>query len=366
MQSAIQTKAERLSPEHIERLAAEHARFRAELRALTSSVPAALVMLDGRGRVASANARAEALLGTPLLGELWRDIVQRAFAPGTVGSDLCLRDGRLVTFAMGPLSDAPGQLLWLQDVTAERQLHRQAEHSRRLADMGRMAATLAHQVRTPLSSALLYASQLSNAHLTEARRTGFTEKLIARLRDLERLVNDMLGFARGDTGPSESVAAPDLFADVCEAAREAAAPRQISVCAHDEAAGVRVCGNPTLIKSALLNLVNNALEASPAGAALELTCRPSKPDAVEFLVRDHGRGVPEALRSRLFQPFASGRREGAGLGLAAVRAVARAQGGETWYEPAVDGGSLFGMRLPAQRQVAERLMPEENPCKAYS
>lgn len=332
----------------------ENARLQAELRALTSSVPAALVVLNANGQVRTANARAEALLGTPLLGEPWREVVQRAFAEGTMGSDLCLRDGRLVTLATAPLGGIPGQVLWLQDVTAERQWHRQAEHTRRLADMGRMAATLAHQVRTPLASALLYASQLTDPRLTETRRAGFHEKLVARLRDLERLVNDMLGLARGETGQGAFDAA-ELFAQVQEAAREAATPRQIRVQAHNEAAGTQACGNPVLIKSALLNLINNALEASPAGAVLELSCRPARPDAVEFLVRDHGRGVPEALRPCLFQPFATGRQDGAGLGLAAVRAVARAHGGEAWYAPAEGGGSLFGLRLPAQSMVAERL-----------
>ncbi|MCK9530862.1 MAG: PAS domain-containing sensor histidine kinase [Hydrogenophaga sp.] len=355
IQSAIQTKAESPSRERIELLTAERARLRAELRALTSSVPAALVMLDGRGRVASANARAEALLGTPLLGEPWRDIVQRAFASGTVGSDLCLRDGRLVTVATAPRGDGPGQLLWLQDVTAERQWHRQAEHSRRLADMGRMAATLAHQVRTPLSSALLYASQLADPQLAVSRRSDFTEKLISRLRDLERLVNDMLGLARGEGGAGETFAAAELFAQVHEAAREAASACDIAVRASDATDGAVVCGNPTLVKSALLNLVNNALEASAPGSELELSCHPVKPDAIEFRVRDHGRGVPESLRPRLFQPFATGRRDGAGLGLAAVRAVARAQGGDAWYAPVADGGSVFAIRLPAQYRVAERL-----------
>jgi two-component system sensor histidine kinase FlrB len=337
------------------RLRADNLRLQARLRSLIASVPAALVTLNSEGKVASANARAEALMGASLLGESWGDVVQRAFAPGTVGSDLCLHDGRLVTFATAPLGEEPGQVLWLQDVTAERHMSRQAEHLRRLADMGRMAATLAHQVRTPLSSALLYASQLTDARLTEPRRAGFTEKLLARLRDLERLVNDMLGFARGEAGPTETFAATELFAQVDEAAREAATTKRIDVRSCDEAAGVVVCGNPTLIKSALLNLVNNALEASSAGAVLELGCRPAKPDAVEFLVRDHGRGVPEALRPRLFKPFASGRQDGAGLGLATVRAVARAQGGDAWYAPAAGGGSVFAVRLPAQRRAAERL-----------
>lgn len=352
--SAIQHETYLPVPAPKESLTVEYARLQAELRALTSSVPAALVVLDSLGRVRTANTRAEALLGTPLVGEPWRQVVQRAFAETTTGSDLCLRDGRLVTLATAPLAGIPGQVLWLQDVTAERQWQRQAEHTRRLADMGRMAATLAHQVRTPLASALLYASQLTDPRLTESRRAGFHEKLMARLRDLEHLVNDMLGLARGEAGQG-SFEVSELFAQVREVAREAATPRRIRVQAHNDADGLQACGNPVLIKSALLNLINNALEASPAGTVLELTCRPAKPDAVEFLVRDHGRGVPEALRPRLFQPFVTGRQQGAGLGLAAVRAVARAHGGEAWYTPAEEGGSLFGLRLPVRSAVAERL-----------
>src|SRR5690606_23275584 len=119
--------------------------------------------------------------------------------------------------------------------------------------------------------------------------------------------------------------------------------------------GLGACGNPVLIKRALLNLVNNALEASPAGTVLALSCRPSTPPAVEFLVRDPGRGVPGCLSPRRFQPLVTGRQDGAGRGLAAVRAVARAHGGEVWYAPVEGGGSLFGLRLPVRSMVAERL-----------
>jgi two-component system sensor histidine kinase FlrB len=92
----------------------------------------------------------EALLGEPLRGQLWINVVKRCFAPQhDDGYEVSLRDGRRVSVSTCPLGDHPGQVLLLTDVTETRSLQERLSQQKRLAALGEMAASLAHQIRTP-------------------------------------------------------------------------------------------------------------------------------------------------------------------------------------------------------------------------
>jgi two-component system sensor histidine kinase FlrB len=326
----------------------EKERLADRLARLVRALPAGVVVLDGQGRVTEANPAAHALLGEPLLDTFWREVIARAFNPEFTGPDLSLRDGRLITLQTCPLGQEPGQILLLQEVTETRRAQRAIEQTRRLTDMGRMAASLAHQIRTPLASALLYASQLDRPQITSDKRAEFAHKTVARLRDLERLVTDMLAFSRGHVGEGEWLAPAECLASAAELFREAGAARNIRLRLEPENSDLRLRANRTLLRTALQNLLHNALESVAEGGEVRLCALSAGTGALDLIVEDDGNGVPEELRTRLFEPFATGRSGGNGLGLAVVRAVARAHGGEAWYEPRQEGGSRFGIRLPAQ------------------
>ena len=113
--------------------------------------------------------------------------------------DLELRDGRRVNLAQKPLQPGPGRVLLLTDVTEKRKIEDLLARHRRLAAMGEMAAALAHQIRTPLAAALLYATNARRRELAAEQRDALLGKSIGCLHDLERLIGDMLQFARGAT-----------------------------------------------------------------------------------------------------------------------------------------------------------------------
>lgn len=315
------------------------------LTRVMTALPAAVVVLDGSGAIRECNPAAQQLLGTALLGHYWRDVIVRAFSPEQGDGELALRDGRLVTLATTPLAGEPGQVILLQEVTASRRLQERLDHSRRLMEMGRMAANLAHQVRTPLASALLYASQLARPELPPQRREEFAQKTVARLRDLDRLVTDMLAFARGEVGEGVEIEPERLVEAVVEPVSEGAQLREVAITRRIESPAL-IRGNFVLLKTALQNLLGNALQAVDKGGRIELIVRQSGREALDLIVADDGPGIPEGLAERLFEPFQTTREGGTGLGLAVVRAIARAHHGEAWCEPAPGGGSRFGIRLP--------------------
>ena len=143
-----------------------------------------------------ANPEAQRLLEMPLVGQKWFEVIQGAFAPREDdGHEVSLRNGRKVRLAIS--ASPTGQLILITDLTETRLLQSRISDLQRLSSLGRMVASLAHQVRTPLSSAMLYASNLSAPSLPSSTKQRFQAKLMDRLHDLEKQVNDMLLFAKG-------------------------------------------------------------------------------------------------------------------------------------------------------------------------
>ncbi len=333
---------------------AEKERLAARLSRLITALPAGVVLINGAGIIEECNPAAVDLLGEPLLGELWREIISRVFTDEGEGQALRLRDGRLVSISTCPLGDEPGQIVMLMDVTETHALQRALAQHQRLAAMGEMAARLAHQIRTPLASAMLYGGQLNNPRLEEDRRRERVERLLDQLKHLERVVEDMLAFARG--GCQEK--APFSLQEWLEALPSAcAALLQRHQCRLEVSAPppAWLQGNRDALLGALENLVVNAVEAGGDGQTLRLEARllaGQSGQMVELHLRDQGPGVPPELRERIFEPFFTTRGRGTGLGLAVVQSVVRAHGGAVWL--AEDGpGAHFVIRLPVSTHSSE-------------
>ena len=337
---------------------AEKERLADRLQSLLNALPAAVVVVDGRGRVQELNPAAQALLGATLQGQLWRELIAELFIPQTApGGELLLRSGRYVTLSTCPLGHEPGQILMMQDVTEQRQLQHHLEHSRRLADMGRLAASLAHQIRTPLASALLYVSQLNGMSGNNAMQQRFSGKALQSLKGLEKLIADMLLFANGGGGEQELIDAAQLLSRALEPLQNTLTTNGIEL-QRDIAPGeyLLLC-NPTMVVSALQNLLNNAIQAMPEGGRLDLSLH-SHNNTLELGVRDSGPGIEPSLQPRLFEPFVTSRETGTGLGLAVVQAVARAMGGDAYCESKPGEGSYFSLRLPlAEAAISEMAQP---------
>lgn len=319
------------------------------LKALLKALPAGVIVLDGKGLVQECNPAAIELLDEPLIGLAWRTVIDRAFDHSRIsGQDSVTKKGQIVSISTCPLGEGvPGQIILLQDVTEKRQLQAKYDQQNRLASMGQMAAQLAHQIRTPISAALLYASHLKSPQLDNDKRLRFADKILTRIQSLEQLINDMLLFSRNGMEKRESISVQQLFNELQQTIVIPENKQKINVVfeylsEENSANGkVYISGNRSLLVSGLVNLVNNAFSAvdtnlkeSPDDQAAQVTIKVSQPinGAVDFSIHDNGSGISAEHIDKIFEPFYTTRQHGTGLGLAVVKAIANAHDGDLWLD----------------------------------
>ena len=292
----------------------------ARLSNLLDLLPGGVVVLDRWGTVSQINPAGEELLTSGLEGRKWVDIIAEFFAPQKDdGHEISMKNGKRVSLSTRSLEEETGQIILLTDQTETRRLQAQLSRGQRLSALGRMVSALAHQIRTPLSAAILYAGHLSERDLTSEQTKRFSQKIVSRLNNLEQQVRDMLVFAKGDVTLSDSMTIGSMLEELKIAVDVPLSANQASLLISNDLSDTRiVCNSQTMI-GALSNLVNNALQASDMGANIQLNTRRENNDIV-ISIEDSGCGIPENIMLRLQQEeaFVSTKSQGTGLGIATI------------------------------------------------
>ena len=331
------------------------------LEHLLQVMPAGVVVIDGKGSVKQANQLARELLGEPLEGQIWRSIIHRSFKPrADDGHEVSLHDGRKVKLSITPLMNEPGQLIVLTDLTETRHLQQSIGHLQRLSSLGKMVATLAHQIRTPLSAAVLYASNLSNNTLGKEARQQFSDKLLSRLRDLESQVNDMLLFAKsGSEQVVSEISLKNLMTEVQSGAEVMLNRQHASMVLSLPEPDVLILGNKTALAGALQNLIHNALVVIPQNARISLSVKRDEERSgwIKLSVTDNGPGIEADKVDKIFEPFYTTRSQGTGLGLAVVKTVAQSHHGKVTVHNPLEGGACFTLHLPVMDELRPQVIP---------
>lgn len=332
--SELTAELEAANAQRLQELA-EKERIAHRLSKLLQLLPGGVLVLNARGQIAECNPAAKELLGTPLEGELWVDIIRQRFAPRSDdGHEISLANGKRVSLLSRSLEEEPGQIILITDQTETRRLQQRLSRHQRLTEMGQMVSSLAHQIRTPLAAAMLYAGNLSNATAQEPERfTRTHERLMSRLHNMERQVRDMLVFARGEAVLDARLSMAQLFEETRTAA-EVLLKANRTQCQWQNLAPdcVLECNTESLV-GALLNLIENAQQN--AGPAVRLTIRADhncQSGQMRFFVQDNGPGIDPAVIDQVTEAFYTTRAQGTGLGLAVAQVVARAHGGQFFIE----------------------------------
>ncbi len=317
------------------------------LALLLDVLPGGVLVLDADGCVLEMNPAAQRILGNPLPGAMWQDVsaaLVKTDAPHEYRLERGGEERRIVLHASN-IEGSGETVLLLNDVTDAEVLKQQLEHHKKLSSMGEMAASLAHQLRTPIATALLYSSHLGRHDLPEAERERFALRVQERLHHLERMVQDMLGFVRGRSGLREAVELAELMADLNQIVQPLMVDRHIDY--HIDAPPDRLVlqVDRKALLGALVNVLENAMQFCGKPGRIELLVQ-TDADRICWRVKDNGAGLSESVMHRLFEPFVTTRSEGTGLGLAIVRNVITAHGGRVSASNAQEGGAQVEICLP--------------------
>jgi signal transduction histidine kinase len=225
-------------------------------------------------------------------------------------------------------------------------LERELAERERLAALGRMAATVAHEIKNPLSAIKSIAQVMRE---DESLRNEYERDLGLIIGETDRLsqsVTQLLSFARKESPAGQPLSVDELVRSVADLFRANAREQGIAIDCEVNVQAELAGRSVAAIRDALSNLVLNALQATPQGGRVAMSAVAANGDLV-ISVQDSGSGVPADLRERIWEPFFTTRQRGTGLGLAIVRKRVQEIGGSASLEMNHNGhGALFQLRVP--------------------
>jgi len=225
-------------------------------------------------------------------------------------------------------------------------LERELAERERMAALGRMAATVAHEIKNPLSAIKSIAQVMRE---DESLRNEYERDLGLIVGETDRLsqsVTQLLSFARKESPAGQPLSVDELLRSVADLFRANAREQGIAIDCEVNVQAELAGRSVAALRDALSNLVLNALQATPQGGRVEMSAVTANGDLV-ISVQDSGSGVPADLRERIWEPFFTTRQRGTGLGLAIVRKRVQEIGGSASLDAGHNGhGALFQLRVP--------------------
>jgi two-component system sensor histidine kinase FlrB len=243
------------------------------------------------------------------------------------------------------INEGSRSFIQIQDITANISRHEETQRENRLAAMGRMAAGIAHQFRTPLATALLYASHLCDGQINADTAKEFADRLRKQLLDLEILSQDMLRFISNKPNKTVLVNATQIIEDAQASIQFLFEAKQVSlsVTASNINQG-NLLVEPKAISNAIVAILENALAVSKANETVSLMAT-SDQQMLTITISDQGPGISKEIINSLFEPFATTSANGTGLGLSIAKNTIETHRGSISAESSKNG-AVFKINLP--------------------
>jgi two-component system sensor histidine kinase PilS (NtrC family) len=365
--------AERQSRSDVRLIAATQslANLRALHERIVESIRSGVVTTDLEGRIYTFNAAAEEITGykqmdvrgqdaSIFFGEIKEIIASSLDIHSTQASprfeaDCLTADGlRLrLGFTISPLfsegGDTTGTVITFQDLTQIRALEETSRRQDRLAAIGRMAASIAHEIRNPLA-AMRGSIQMLRADMpSDSSQTELMEIILRESDRLNRIISDFLSYARPRSIIQTSVNVGELLQQTFMLLRHSAEINQAHLIEE------QVPGNPALVNAdseqlqqVFWNLSRNALQAMPTGGTLRAAVHENSNERLRITFSDTGRGMAPEQVEHLFEPFSS-TTGGTGLGLSIVYQIIRDHGGTINVRSREGHGTTITIELPASK-----------------
>lgn len=356
LQQRVHQLSQELAASRTERMRqlAEKERLANRLSTLLDAIPGGVIVLDGEGLVSQFNPAAAKLFPT-----IRQDLSHPQLLSGAIALDhenglVQLENGALVTLVEHSLDPEPGSILLTLDITETWELKQRLERRQRLTAVGEMAAQLAHQIRTPLASALIYSRHLGRGDLTHEQRERFSRQCHEGLLHIEHQVNDMLAFTRGGGFTPDEIDLPVLLEELRQQFDgQFRARGGVLELTGELSALPGLLGNYSALLGAFGNLLGNALQQVEGEPRVTIRVN-LEGKRVRLQFEDNGPGIDPSICEQVFDPFFTTRPDGTGLGLAVVQSVVLAHGGSVSLHGEPGLGCRFDIELPRVSEAAGR------------
>jgi two-component system sensor histidine kinase FlrB len=338
---------------------AEKERLAHRLSSLIAVLPGGVLIVDSRQVIKDVNPEALELLGEPLIGQSWSSVLNRVADHDQLQcqdlkqtkslqqiKEIQLVNDKCISVVSRPLDQTGDAVVLVTDVSEIHQLQEQLGRKKRLTALGEMAARLAHQIRTPLSSTTLYLSQLGRQDLLADQRQKISAKVSERLIHMGHLVDSMLSFVRGESPATDMIYVNQVLKDFEATVLPQIEKSQSKIIIPEVDNTLSIMGDHEELTGALSNLAMNALEAAKGSVILDVWVGALNNHWLQIRVRDNGPGISEDIIDRVFDPFFTTRSQGTGLGLAVVAMTVSNHGGEITVKNNPTGGAEFLISFP--------------------
>jgi len=229
------------------------------------------------------------------------------------------------------------------------QKNEQLQRKSRLADLGEMAAAIAHEIRNPLGAVQLYASLLEKDLDGQDVPLGWVRKISNGVRSMDQIVNDVLTFAQDQPCSKTPIQLTGLMAEVLDYVTPQIEAKSIAIHTEGIAKDFSFDGDVNMMRQVLLNLILNATDALGDRGDVYVSAGTRENDAsysVELSVVDTGAGIESKNLHKIFNPFFTTKDTGVGLGLAIVHRLVECHGGTISATTNAYGGATFTLLLP--------------------
>jgi PAS domain S-box-containing protein len=338
------------------------------MRGILSSMSSGVVLLSREGRIKLINRQGAWILGhghEDLVGKKLVEIVPEAavFAGVRIGSydEITVRTpggdmvpiGFTSSYYSGGEGDQEGIIVVYQDLTELKTLHAELMNRERFAAIGRVVAGVAHEIRNPLFG-ISAIGQIFERELTDPAHLELTRALLAETKRLNQLVEELLIYGRPMKLKREETDLRVLWEEVLDLHRDELRRKGINVSGDYAVRHPVAYFDPYQIRQVFLNLLRNAIEATPDGGSIGITMLLAD-NFLLFRVADTGSGIPAKNLEHVFDLFYTTKSKGTGLGLAICRKIMQDHGGDITIESAEGRGTTVIIRLPYGRSGEQRL-----------
>jgi signal transduction histidine kinase len=221
----------------------------------------------------------------------------------------------------------------------------------RISTIGRLSSSIVHDLRNPLAAIYGGAEIMMDTGIAPPQLKRLASNIYRASRRIQELLQDLVNVGRGKTEGAEMCRLCEVAAAARDSLASTADARDVTI-ALEVPDSIEIPLERARVERVFINLIDNALEAVPAGGAIHVSAL-AHPDAVIIEVADTGPGISPEIREHLFQPFvSSGKKNGLGLGLALSRQTILDHGGDMWVESEPGRGAHFFIRLPLSRTTA--------------